>query len=100
LWVRLFECLDFDVFVADFIAVILQEDMAFFCFSEVLPDFVLADRYQVAVFFGTSLIFDHFHPVDVMLDLIVGIDNHSALVPFPGFSDESGLLVGFDQVIE
>jgi hypothetical protein len=96
----LLQWLDFDVFVADLVSMILKKNTPFFGFSEIWPHFIFTDGYQVAVFFGASYIFDHFDTVDIVLDSIVRINYDSALIPFPWLSHKPGLLIGFDQVIE
>ena len=73
--------------------------MSFFGFSEVWPDLILALCNELAVFFGTTHIFKHFHSIQKMFNAVIGTHNHTAPVPFADGPDKSFLFVGLDQII-
>jgi len=74
--------------------------MSLWRLTEVVPYFVFADSDQVFVSFRTSFVFQHFYAVEVMFDMIVGIDDDAAGVPLARGVDETLLFIGFYEIIE
>ena len=73
--------------------------MPFFGFAEVWPNLILALRNQLAIFFGATYIFKHFHAIQKMFYPVIWMYDHTAPVPFTDRLDKSFLFVSFDQII-
>src|ERR1700722_8176373 len=91
---------DLDIAKACLIAVILQEDMAFGCFSKIIPDLVFADSNEIFIGLGPSFVFQHLYAVEVMLHVVIGVDDNTAGVPLSDGPDNTFWLVRGDQVVK
>src|SRR5579863_8675424 len=91
---------DLDITEANLIAMILQEDMTLGGLAKILPDLVFADGDQVLEGGRAALVFQYFYPVEIMYDMVVGIDDDATRVPLTDGPKDAFWLIGGDEVIE
>ena len=66
--------------------------MSLWSLSEMIPNFEFADRDQAPERFTTSLIFQDFYSVQIMLHMIIWIHNYPARIPLSNRMNKAGLL--------
>ena len=83
---------------------ILQQNRPLLRRAELLaPHDVFAAFHQGIEERGKAVVFQHFEAVEVVLHVVVGVDNDTALVPFAGRTHCPAAVVGFvggDEVVQ
>jgi len=92
--------LDFQAAKGKLVAVVLQQQMPGRGFAEMRPDVVFAPGHQRFKGQRAAVVFECFHPIKVMFDMIRGIDDHPPDISRPDGSLTGHRLDGRNQVVE
>lgn len=67
--------------------------------TEIVPDFIFTDGDEVAECCGAAFVFQYFYSIQVVFDMVIGVNDDPAGIPLSDGMNKTFLFVGRNEIV-